>query len=188
MTCIVVAAGLDWLEGLLPALFVGFWILSQVFAVFRRLPKGRDPVVVVKPVVPEEEPPPNRERLQKEIEEFLLERRGSSPKPTRRPSRRTVGERRVAADAKQPVVPGPPVSAATAAAVSPPIDTDIALHVEQAFATDLAHAVPSVHSERATTPIPQVTSPLAVLLRDPATIRQVVVLREVLERPTERWR
>ena len=36
MTLAMFAAGLDWLEGLLPALFVGFWILSQVFAIFRR--------------------------------------------------------------------------------------------------------------------------------------------------------
>ena len=33
----LLAAGFDWLDALLPFLFVGVWILSQVFAVFRRL-------------------------------------------------------------------------------------------------------------------------------------------------------
>ena len=32
---VLFAAGWDFLETLLPFLFVGFWILSQVFSVFR---------------------------------------------------------------------------------------------------------------------------------------------------------
>jgi hypothetical protein len=39
-TCVLFAAGFDWLEALLPFLFVAFWIVSQVFAVFRRLQGG----------------------------------------------------------------------------------------------------------------------------------------------------
>ena len=31
------AAGIDWLEALLPILFVGFWIVSQIVAVIRKI-------------------------------------------------------------------------------------------------------------------------------------------------------
>ena len=76
--CILFAAGLDWLENLLPVLFVGFWILSQVFAVFRRVAgNGRpaEPPVVRRPEPARPAPPPmppeDREQLEQQIEEFL---------------------------------------------------------------------------------------------------------------------
>ena len=34
---VLLAAGLDWLEGLLPVLFVLFWLVSQVVNVIRRM-------------------------------------------------------------------------------------------------------------------------------------------------------
>lgn len=207
MSFAVVAAGLDWLEGLLPALFVGFWILSQVFALFRRAPQGRDPVVVVKPVPPVPpvlQPVPTRDLLQKEIEEFLVGRRSGRPQsseqqeapadrqPDQRPRRRaesrrgrTAGKPPRGADS---MAPPPPAPVVTTVAQPPVIDTDIARHVDQAFSHDLAHAAPLSLNEKVPAPPPQGgRPPLVASLRDPETIRQIVVLREVLERPTERW-
>ena len=37
------AAGFDWIEGLLPLLFVIFWIVSQVVNVVRRVAGGGGP-------------------------------------------------------------------------------------------------------------------------------------------------
>lgn len=207
MSFVVLAAGLDWLEGLLPALFVGFWILSQVFALFRRVPQGREPVVVVKPAPRAEQLPPSRERLQKEIEEFLMDRRtGRSQaneqqkEPATRPPDqrvrrradarrgRAAGQSRRVADAV--VTPPPlPASAATNTVQPPIIDTDIARHVDKAFANDLAHAAPPGIDDNgpAEPSRPVARPPLVACLRDPETIRQAIILREVLERPTERW-
>lgn len=204
MSFAVLAAGLDWLEGLLPALFVGFWILSQVFALFRRAPQGRDPVVVVKPLPPEAQPAPNRDRLQKEIEEFLVGRRGGRPQASeqqevsadrqadQRPRRRADSRRDRDTD-KPPhgadsLATPPPAPVVAKVAQVPVIDTDIARHVDKAFSNDLAHAGPLSLDGKAPAPPSQGTRPpLVASLRDPETIRQIVVLREVLERPTERW-
>jgi hypothetical protein len=206
MPFVVLAAGLDWLEGLLPALFVGFWILSQVFALFRRVPQGREPVVVVKPTPPAERPLPNRERLQKEIEEFLADRRSGRSQvdeqqktsatrpPDQRVRRRAEAKRdrgtgqppRVAEAVVTPPLPGP---AATNVSQPPVVATDIARHVDKAFANDLAHAAPPRGNDTGTVQPAQRAArpPLVALLRDPETIRQAGVLREVLERPTYRW-
>lgn len=236
MTLAVLAAGLDWLEGILPALFVGFWILSQVFAIFRRpanqrgqpqpAGRGRQPA----PPPPPRRPPPadifdevrgenpgsgeliearpgERARLEREIEEFLTGRRaGRSPadesqatsseqRPDRRPRRR--GEPRRSRGPGQPprfadqVATPPPLPAPVVADVSRPpmVANDIARHVDEAFAHDLAHEAPlSLDAKLPAKSVPtKPVQPLATLLRDPATIRQIVVMREVLERPTERW-
>jgi hypothetical protein len=207
MPFVVLAAGLDWLEGLLPALFVGFWILSQVFALFRRVPQGREPVIVVKPAPPAEQPLPNRERLQKEIEEFLTDRRSgrsqadeqqktSATRPPDQRARRRAEARRDRGTGEPPrvaeaVVTPPPLPgpAATNVLQPPVVATDIARHVDKAFANDLAHAAPPRGDDIGTVQPaqPAARPPLVALLRDPETIRQAVVLREVLERPTDRW-
>jgi hypothetical protein len=191
---ILLAAGLDWLEGLLPAVFVGFWILSQVFALFRRAPQNGGPVVVMKPApVAEAEPMPNRERLQQEIEAFLSERRTGRPsqqpqdpttKPVRRPSTPPRDERRRQPEGRQPIQPPPSESLSPAPAAT--VHSDVARHVEEAFAHDLAHEVPVRQGDAAATRSTPAVG-LAALLRDPATIRRLIVMREVLERPTERW-
>jgi hypothetical protein len=234
MTAAILAAGLDWLEGLLPALFVGFWILSQVFAIFRRPAKpGEQPQPVGRgrqaPPPPRRLPPADvlddvrgengdpgeliemragdRARLEREIEEFLAGRRGGRPaanesqdassvqRPDRRPRRRGESRRQRGAAkpprGADPVVTPPPLPAPVVTNVARPpiIDTDIARHVDEAFAHDLANEAPLTLDDKPpalaapTKPSP----PLAALLRDPATIRQIVVMREVLERPTERW-
>ena len=194
--CILFAAGLDWLENLLPLLFVGFWILSQVFAVFRRVAgNGRPaqpPVVRVpepaRPEPPRPAPPQvpeGREELQKQIEEFLRRATGEpAPKP-------------VVKKKPAPVVkPAPTVKPAEQ---KPAVATDVASHVREAFAHDLKHdrsplatpaalrpaaadAAPPPAKSRAT-----VVAELAQALRNPASIRQAILLREVLERPVDRW-
>jgi hypothetical protein len=191
---ILLAAGLDWLEGILPAVFVGFWILSQVFAVFRRAGRGGGPVVVVKPMpAPEAEPVLNRDRLQEEIEKFLLERRRGRPdreaetrapaaQPVRRASPQRLEEPRPRPQRRQPVAPPPPAATAASAAIV----SDVARHVEEAFAHDLAHEAPLAPGDVPATR-PTAAGGLATLLRDPETIRRLIVMREVLERPTERW-
>lgn len=199
MAVILLAAGLDWLEGLLPAVFVGFWILSQVFALFRRAPQQGGPVIVVQPAPREEIPRPDRERLEREIEEFLLERRGGkkeaeprvgSPKPVpsgrRRPTRPTDGQRSPA-EAKRPQIPPPRSAAPASQPATPAADSSVAQHVQAAFAHDLAHERPSPGGDAPARNRPPVAGGLAALLRDPTTIRQMIVMREVLERPTSRW-
>jgi hypothetical protein len=232
MTFLVFAAGLDWLEGLLPALFVGFWILSQVFAIFRRPanrgeqvpPVGRD---TQPPLPPPRRQQPNpldagqppdvelegsestteilgdRARLEREIKEFLTSRRSDTSRAEARPEAASEQRPRQRGDTRRirgagkpargagsgapPPFPPPPVAID---GPQPPVSgSDIARHVDEAFAHDLAHAVPAGRAENAVAPLPQPTSShgLAALLRNPATIRQVMVMREVLERPVERW-
>lgn len=197
MPAFLFAAGLDWLEGLLPLLFVGFWILSQVMAVFRRL-RGGDPVVVERRAAP---PPPreliepepvavDRAELEKQIEAFLRERvagerppRERRPKPAREPSARPP----VRADR----MPTPPSTPPSLSAIERR-GADVARHVHDVFAHELSHLEsslpvgaeqPQPMKRSAAVPATQ----LAAMLRSPQTIRHVILLREVLERPTERW-
>lgn len=68
---------------------------------------------------------------------------------------------------------------------------EIGRHVEGAFAHDLAHAGirPGGADQSAVAPqtVPTVAHELVAMFRDPKTIRQVVLLREVLDRPIDRW-
>ena len=93
VACLLFAAAIDWLESLLPVLFVGFWILSQVFAIFRRVAgggeaaKGNGGARPQPPAAPEAGPE-LRGDLQKQIEEFLRQATGErpvQPKPQPRP-------------------------------------------------------------------------------------------------------
>lgn len=203
--CILFAAGLDWLENLLPVLFVGFWILSQVFAVFRRVAgNGRpaEPPVVRRPEparpAPPQMPAEGREQLEQQIEEFLRRvNREPAPKPTPKP-------------APKPRVPAPPPAAVKPAPVvkplpspaKPTVATDVASHVREAFAHDLKHdrsplAKPATTQRgdelapatppAATKQRAKIAAELAQALRTPASIRQAILLREVLERPADRW-
>ena len=237
MLSVVFAAGLDWLEGLLPALFVGFWILSQVFAIFRRPanrgeqpqpvgggrqplpappPPRRPPAELLEevrnenrePGDPIEMRPDDRARLEQEIKEFLAGRRSgrssandqqesSLGRPPERRTRRRGDPRRPRGSDRSP-------RGADAAATPPPLpaqvvidrpqsaasDTDVARHVDEAFAHDLAHEAPLRLDDKpsaTSSPTTTIHASLAALLRNPATMRQIIVMREVLERPTERW-
>lgn len=186
----IIAAGIDWLEGLLPLLFVGFWILSQVMAVFRRVGgKKPGPVVIARPPAAEQV---QREDLERQIEDFLRDvggrirqPRGEMPSVPTPPPRQRVRERPVPVAQQPRVAPPPPL------AMRAGHDTDVARHVHDAFAHELSH----LESPLARGSIEQPSRPatttagaqLAALVRNPQTIRQVILLGVVLERPTDRW-
>ena len=239
-TCVLLAAGFDWLEALLPFLFVAFWIVSQVFAVFRRLQGGgRQPP----PPLPRFDPARDRPRppqpaaedaadprsdLEKQIAEFLREATGekkpqptikqptvrkSEPVVTARPQpprldRRAEAERR---GSQTPRVAAPvrrereqnksltPAEAAgrkteTAPQQRQPQSESVARHVQDAFSRELTHlrgAIAQDDPKAGGAPVavapPTQAEELVHLLRNPATIRQVILLREVLDRPVDRW-
>jgi len=208
---VLLAAALDWLEGVLPVLFVGFWILSQVFAVFRRVAGGpaRPPVVrePAPPRGPADAPRPAAEpraELERQIAEFLREASGA--RPTERPARTAPAPQ--AAIKGQAAPPAHAVRPEHAAPEAPPPraapaprrDDDrrvgtlaarpsaVARHVQDAFAHDLGRLHSGLDmADAAAAPRPAAAVALARLARDPATIRQAVLLREILERPVDRW-
>lgn len=228
------AAAGDWLEALLPILFVLFWIVSQVVNVVRRVRgaggdaarrgKGGVPVErVVRPAAPARDAGAEaRQDLERQIEAF---RRGqaeaaraagrgipagaptpssprtpsprapSAPQPaSREPSRKQAQPR----PRSVPPAPGP-------LAVH---DGDIARHVEGAFAHDLSHSRPpkpagaaavagslassdaesGAGAQGANAAGPRSTAAeLVAMIRNPATVRQAILLGEVLGRPVDRW-
>ena len=242
-TCVLFAAGFDWLEALLPFLFVAFWIVSQVFAVFRRLQGGgqqqpQPPRPRFDPARDRPRPPQPaaedagalRSDLATQIAEFLREatgEKGPQPaprnvKPARpvesvrpqppqlpqspRPDRRADAERQ-SPQTPRAAAPGKreqkKAVASRDAAVRPPKmppqpqqpqTESVARHVQDAFSHELKHLRGTIREDDAQqgggTPRP--TAPtqaeeLVHLLRSPATIRQVVLLREILDRPVDRW-
>ena len=192
------AAGLDWLESLLPFLFVLFWVVSQVINVVRAAAgRGKQPPVVVRPQPRgEPRPPANDVRgdLERQIKEFLQQAEGGPRRDDRRRpaevarDRQPTGPRPARQRPAAPPQPPLPSSARTAAAG----ETGVARHVQEAFARDLKHrsADLSRDSSQAAEPrpvVPAAATELVAMLRNPATLRQLVLLREVLDRPTERW-
>jgi hypothetical protein len=231
---VVFAAGIDWLEAILPILFVGFWILSQVFAVFRRVAGGpaRPPVIRVPdlprdeaamprpPVRPEADP---RAELDKQIADFLRQVTGgaSAAEPvqprTQQPASRPESP-------PQPRTAKPPLPARPVSRVQPPrlapssprpaaerpqpggerhvgtLDvqtSDVARHVKDAFKEQLGHLhsgleqpgveVAQTEASRRASRGQVSARELVEAARDPATIRQAILLREILERPVDRW-
>lgn len=199
----LIAAGIDWLEGLLPLLFVVFWIVSQIVGVIRRVAGGgeaaRQPAPRPRPAAGDARP-----ELERQIEEFLRQERGGQPPPLpparrpepRRPERRT--------NVKRP--PVPPVAARPAAAPKPggprltdrhiePLaaaGADIGAHVKDAFSRDLGHLAsslaPAAMDATAAPSAPRgTTAELAAALRDPASLRRLILIREILDRPVDRW-
>jgi len=202
----LLAAGLDWLEGILPLLFLLFWIVSQVRALFRGAGPGKPPVP--RPQRPALQPPAidgTREELARQIEEFVR-RSSSARQPIRTPPRkRDRGDRPGIAGgpqrvADQPLVPASrrePPRAVPAAGTAPPTlgslgghGTDVARHVREAFAGELEHLPAGLGRADAAAPAGArrpLAADLVAALRDPATLRQIVLAREVLDRPVERW-
>jgi hypothetical protein len=188
---LLVAAGLDWLEGLLPVVFVLIWIVSQVMNLFRG---AANKPAAAPPVPPRRVPRPvagggARENLDDsldgEIEEFLRRSldRGARPQPvppSAKPPRPRQRPRRPAP---------PPAVSASGRGASPAVERgDVAGHVATAFAHDLAHESPDrtiAADARAAEPSP--ASELVAALRAPGGLRQLILMREVLERPTHRW-
>jgi hypothetical protein len=190
---VIVAAGLDWLEGLLPFLFVLIWIVSQVMNLFRGaakkpvVPPAANPRRQAPPPVPPRGVPPG-DGLDVEIEEFLRRSLGRPPaqpapavKPAK-PPRPRPRPRRPAA---------PPVEAVRPAGVTAQrtgdSGGDIAGHVAGAFAHDLAHESPDRVAAVTPRTEPSAASDLVAALRAPGGLRQLILMQEVLARPTHRW-
>lgn len=195
----LMAAGFDWLEGLLPLVFVLVWVVSQVVSVFRKAGQAARPDRFG-PARPQPLPPrPAGEELagepaalDREIEEFLRRTLGGQPqrtpapqpdRPPARPRQRSGNQRPRPATAGPPPLPSPkPPARRTRAA-----DGDISRHVEAAFAHDLAHQSPST-TEPAVVPRPATAAAdLVAALRSPEGLRNLILMREILERPTHRW-
>ena len=246
---IVLAAGFDWLEALLPALFVFIWIVSQVISVFRRVTaasrrdeeddEDEDEIEVgdmfgrqrngvrrchgcghlfAAPAAALMDCPEcgrltlNRQSddpdadddlpvqidadsLEAEIDAFLGRGRKPPPlPPPQQPARRLVE----------------PVAAMLAAAGSRPSgDSEMTQHIHDVFDQGLerlpegevenpwADLEPTQGAKRAAAvdasrpdqaAVRTTAGSLVSMLKNPATIRQAFVLREVLDRPTDRWR
>lgn len=200
----VLAAGIDWLDGLVPLLFVLFWIVSQVVTLIRRVAgDGGRPGPA--PVVPPRPADDAREVLERQIGEFLRESRGDRG---RAPAVKPVASR---PEPRRPKPPKPVQRQATPGAASrvpPPLPAapprlsdrhlqplgeagdDIAEHVDGAFAHDLRHRAAASSAAATVTGSASggtIAADLAAALRDPATLRRLVLVREVLERPVDRW-
>jgi hypothetical protein len=238
-TCVLFAAGFDWLEALLPFLFVAFWIVSQVFAVLRRLQGGGQQQPPPRPrfdPARERPRPPQpaagdaadaRSELEKQIAEFLREATGGKqpqrpinqpaarknepvtpmqpPRPDRRgdTERRGVPTPRTAAPAQRDrereqkkVVAARETTVKPMAATPQPQTGNtesVARHVQDAFSRELTHLRGTLTQDDAQaggTPrqaAPTQAEELVHLLRNPTTVRQVILLREVLDRPVDRW-
>jgi hypothetical protein len=195
---ILLAAGLDWLEGLLPLVFVVIWVVSQVLNLFRGArpnPRAQRPP---RPVRRAPRPAPRAAggeldaegTLDREIEAFLrrtLQRgestAGEEPDDPPRPKRTDSKPSRRRSRTPEEAVASRPVSHSRPTVAG----GDIASHVALAFAHDLAHDSPSTSSLPA---VPDEATPAAALaaaLHTPGGLRQLVLMREVLDRPVHRW-
>lgn len=206
MPAVIVAAGFDWIEGLVGVLFVVVWIVSQIANLVRA---ARGAGNAAKPVVrprPPQPPAPAagdpREQLARQIEEFLRRSDPVKPAPPPQPAARKpaavkeprptdarqAAERRTGDQRRQPPRRPPPPPAAPQPPAPPPVGTEVGAHVREAFANEIAHLHSPLETAGAnlagTVSVPH---PLVALLRDPATLRQLVLVREVLDRPRERW-
>lgn len=176
----LLAAGLDWLEGLLPVLFVVIWIASQVMNLFRGAKKPE-----ARPAPQRPQPPPGgaaADDVHREIEAFLrrsLEGQERPPAGPPKPPRRR--QRRV------PAAEPSPIGTRPVAPERASVTSDVASHVAAAFAHDLAHESPSSATAVAPMPVATPSADLAAALRAPGGLRQILLLQEVLTRPTHRW-
>jgi hypothetical protein len=207
MQPVVFAAGLDWLEGLLPVLFVLFWLVSQVFNVFRNVagrgqPRRPQPVEPVRPPRPEPERVEEvRTDLERQIEEFLTQKAGRRGQPAPGPVRIPPRPQPPREKPRAAVPPTRGESVVPEKKMQPPAPQlgslgnhggDIARHVRDAFAGDLEHRPSKLAKPAAATAEPAVVRPaathdLVTLLRDPEALRQLFIVREVLDRPVDRW-
>lgn len=201
------AAGIDWLEGLLPLLFLLFWIVSQVVGVIRKIAGGG---AAAKPAPRPPRPQPDRGgqagdvrvEIERQIEEFLGRTRGGQQsKPTVARLDQPQAKPRVRANDTATRTPPAKQAARDAGRGGRQIgslgagDADVARHVHDAFAHEIGHlAAPLAGGAAAESrPAGQVVRPtipaaeLAAALRSPATIRQIMLLKEVLDRPVDRW-
>lgn len=198
------AAGLDWIEAILPFLFILFWIVSQIRNLFRGAevakPRGAAPArPAPRPVADDDA---HRE-LVRQIEEFVRRSGGEQvrgPQPPRRQAAPTAPRGRAAAPPAgrgSPSVPKPALPLPKPAAEQPrPMGSlgghagDVSSHVRDAFAHKLDHLPAGLgHADASAAPAasPKPAADIAALLRNPAALRQLVIVREILERPVDRW-
>lgn len=212
---VLAAGGLDWLETLLPLLFVLFWIVSQVWGVFRNIGGNRNaegprrgpiPDAAGRPPAREpRQPPPaeagrreprreevaarppqnEREAIARQIEEFLRDTTGKEP---RRPP---VPPRPAAASPPKPPARDRRRRQAQEAVRRPALrETPSSFQEMPHLAEPLTarEAVPAAVTVPASPAVPTPTAAdLVALFRDPATLRQLILVREVLDRPVGRW-
>lgn len=199
------AAGIDWLEALLPILFVGFWIVSQIVAVIRKIsgpaaPNRPEPAA--RPVARRPEQPIGdvRLELERQIEEFLGQSpagRAAPPKPIPKPALQRRPERlRVSPAASSRELPPPlPQAHESRTAGRQLVATsagggDVARHVHDAFAAELGHLASPLTETRAagkTEPVAGRIEELVAAVRHPTKIRELMLLREILDRPVDNW-
>jgi hypothetical protein len=201
---ILFAAGIgDWLEALLPVLLGLLWVVSQVFNALKAAGRARQQPPVVRPPRPRPVVEPARAEdiraeLERQIGEFLERPQRPADRPPPRRPRPTSGPpagRKVARRADQaPLpVPGAGKTAAPDRQPSTAQGVTVARHVEDAFGQELKHiasSLPNALPAGAESQRPGAATPAAELasaLRHPATLRQLVLLREILERPVDRW-
>jgi hypothetical protein len=204
------AAGIDWLEGLLPLLFLLFWIVSQVVGVIRKIAgAGAAAKPAPRPPLPPRQQPDRggqagdvRVELERQIEEFLGRAQGGrQAKPIMARPDRPPAKPRVRANDAATQTPPAKQAARDAGRGGRQLgslaagDADVSRHVHDAFAHEIGHlAAPLAggtaaearlagQMERPTIPATE----LAAALRSPATIRQIMLLKEVLDRPVDRW-
>jgi hypothetical protein len=139
--------------------------------------------------------------LAKQIEEFLARGQGSAvrkPSPPPPAAARPPGTERRASrhgerkDPRQPPRPMP-VAKAPAPPAAPTdlgrLPTDVSRHVEAAFRQEsrtLTATEPAALTV-ATTPQHPVVAELVAAIRDPRALQRMILVREILDRPVDRW-
>lgn len=197
----LLAAGLDWLESLLPVLFVAFWVISQIFAAVKRVAGPAERPPVARPGQPPK-PDRNAAEIEREIREFLRrgipDARSASPRAPqpRPPGPKTAVKEPERSKAIRPPPPSVGVRAANGEASSIGDRPSIGEMVKEDFAKELDHLSSPLTADRSLGPsqveggsgaaAPTVAG-IRKALRSPAALRDLIVVREILERPLERW-
>ena len=200
MQPVVFAAGLDWLEALLPVLFVLFWIVSQVVNMVRtvagrgrpRRPQPGDQVARPRPAVDRIEEV--QADIERQIEEFRAQRAAqrAAQRSGQQGEQRSSQKSEPGRTMPRPEPPPRPQAAPTKLGSLGSHGGDIARHVREAFADDLEHR-PSRLPQLGAAPTssaamrPPLTDDLVASVRDPAALRRLFLVRELLDRPVDRW-
>lgn len=206
----LLGAALDWLEAVLPLIFVFIWIVSQVAAVFRKFAEKRPVAMPPRPAVRPAEgppgeavpvgPPPQRAapvqgraapaqggfdaELRRQIEQFL---KGRPPETIEIEPVGPPAVPSASAVRKKPTKPRPSKKPAPGASKrlegvgsSPRTEMPHLTSSLMPAESNEAQALPAAASVA-------VAGTIAGLLADPQSLRQAILLREVLDRPVERW-
>lgn len=174
----------NWIDNLIPFLFVIVWVIVQAINFFRKaaqaMPQARP--AQMRPVPPPAHGGPGRPpEIDREIEELL--RRTLGIEPVRQPSQPP----RPPKQQKKKEKPKKQVAANQAGPTPRGVRDDIARHVEEAFAHDLAHASPSGTALQKTASAAHSADDLIASLRSPENLRRLMIVREVLDVPSHRW-